>query len=231
MVNGIIAVVIAYLLGAIPSAYIVTRYKTGKDIRKLGEGNVGANNVYEHVGKGPAVIVGVFDVAKGAGAVLIAQLIVDIGLIEATNWTGHHDVYWVLGAGLAAVIGHIWPVYLKFNGGNGIATTLGILAVLMPLELLIAVVVSFLILAFTRNPILSINISLLVSVPISAGLLRDPWQPYIVFTLVLIAILVVNFVPTARAAMVKAGSRGKFAAELLRIEEEKEAEKKKKRKK
>jgi glycerol-3-phosphate acyltransferase PlsY len=229
MVNGIIAVVIAYLLGSIPSAYLVTRYKTGKDIRKLGGGNVGANNVYEQVGKGTAVFVGVFDIAKGAGAVLLAQLIVYRGVFEATKWTGHDDLYWVMAAGLAVVTGHIWSVYLKFTGGNGIATTLGVLAVLMTRELLIAVAVTFLILAITRNPVLSVNISLLVSVPISTGLMRDPWQPYIVFTLVLIAILVTNFLPTAKAALTKAGSKGKFTAELLRIEE-KGAGKKKRRK-
>ena len=72
MINGIIAVVIAYLLGSIPSAYIVTRIKTGKDIRKLGGGNVGARNVFHEAGPWAAVIVGIADVGKGAGAVLIA---------------------------------------------------------------------------------------------------------------------------------------------------------------
>ncbi len=229
MVNGIIALVIAYLLGSIPSAYIVTRYKTGKDIRKLGGGNVGANNVYEQIGKKAAIIVGVFDVAKGTVAVLLAQLIIYRGVFEATNWTGHDDLYWVMAAGLAAIIGHIWPIYLKFTGGNGIATTLGVLAVIMTRELLIALAVTFLILTVTRNPILSVNISLLVSVPISTGFMRDPWQPYIVFTLILIAILIANFLPTARAAMAKAESREKFTAELLRIEE-KGTGKKKRRK-
>ena len=214
MVNGAIAVVVAYLLGSFPSAYIVTRLKTGKDIRKLGGGNVGARNVYQEVGTIPAVIVGVIDIAKGAGAVAIALL-----LLEAPFW-------WVLAAGLAVVVGHIWSIFLKFSGGNGIATTIGILAVLMTRELLIALAVTFLFLAITRNPILSVNISLALSIPISAGFLRDPWLDYVVFSLILIVVLVLNFLPTAKAALAKAGSREKFAAELLRIDKEKEFERK-----
>lgn len=218
VIDGVIAVIIAYLLGAIPSAYIVTRLKTGKDIRKLGGGNVGARNVYHEVGLGAAIVVGIFDIGKGAGAVAIARL-----LLDAPD-------FFVLGAGLAAVAGHIWSIYLKFTGGNGIATTIGVLAFLMTRELLIALAVTILLVVITRNPILSINISLL-SVPISAGFLRDPWLPHVVFSIVLAILLVLHFLPTARAAFAKAGSKEKFAAELLRTDQDKKARKKTRRKK
>ena len=105
MVNGIIAIIIAYLLGSIPAAYIITRLKTDKDIRQMGGGNVGARNVYREVGLGAAIVAGIFDIGKGAAAVAIAYWVLGVPLL------------FVLLAGLAVVAGHIWSVYLKFTGG------------------------------------------------------------------------------------------------------------------
>ena len=203
MVTGVIAIVIAYLVGSIPAAYIVTRLLTGKDIRRLGGGNVGARNVFQEVGLAPAIAVGIFDVGKGAAAVAIAQ------------WLLGAPPLFVLLAGLAAVAGHIWSIYLKFTGGNGLAPTMGVLSVLMPRELLIALAITVVLIVFTRNTILSVNISLL-SVPVSTWLLEKLWL-FVVFSIVLIIMLVLHFLPTAKAALVKAGSREKFFAELLRI--------------
>jgi glycerol-3-phosphate acyltransferase PlsY len=206
MLNGAISIIVAYLLGSIPSAYIVTRLKTGKDIRKLGGGNVGARNVYAEVGKGAAIVVGIFDVGKGAAAVAIAY------------WVLGAPLFFVLAAGLAAVAGHIWSVFLKFTGGNGLATSIGVLAVLMTKELLIALAIAILLMVITRNMVLSVNISLLTSVPISAWLLGKSW-PFVVFPLVVALVLVLHFLPTAKAALVKAGSKENLGAELLRRDE------------
>ncbi len=203
MVNGVIAVIIAYLLGSIPSAYIATRLATGKDIRRLGGGNVGAQNVLREVGLGPAIAVGIFDMGKGAAAVAIAQWL-----------SGALSIY-VLAAGLAVVTGHMWSIYLKFTGGNGLATSIGVLSVLMTRELLIVLAVTLVFIVITHNPVLSVNIGLL-SVPVSARFLEEPWLPYVVFSIVLALILVLHFLPTARAALVKAGSKEKLIAELLR---------------
>lgn len=129
VITGIIAIIIGYLLGSIPSAYVITRLVKGKDIRKVGGGNVGARNVFVEVGKVAGIGVGVFDVVKGAGAVALATWLLKVEGLEV--WST--DIAWlfVLGAGLAAVAGHIWSVYLKFTGGNGLATTLGVLVMLM----------------------------------------------------------------------------------------------------
>ena len=216
MFFGAISVVIAYLLGSIPTAYIVTRWGYGKDIRKVGGGNVGTHNVYENVGKIPAIVVGIVDVGKGVASVYIA-----LALLESSDY-----YYWVFASALAAVIGHIWPVFLKFKGGNGIATSIGILFVLMTRESLIALAVAILLLVITRNTILSINISLLMTIPIAPIFLRDPWLPYLVFSLILILILVTNFLPTMKTALAKAGSKEKLTAELLRFEQEKTPKKK-----
>jgi len=202
MLNGIIAVIIAYLLGSIPSAYIITRLATGKDIRQLGGGNVGARNVFREVGLWAAIIVGVFDVGKGAAAVAIAGWLLDAPL------------FFILAAGLAVVAGHIWSIYLKFTGGNGLATSLGVLSVLMTRELLITLAITVLLIVITRNTVLSVNISLL-SVPVSGWFLEKSWL-FFAFSMVLLVILVLNFLPTARAALVQAGSKESLFAELLR---------------
>ncbi|MBN2238162.1 MAG: glycerol-3-phosphate acyltransferase [Dehalococcoidales bacterium] len=219
MVNGIAALIIAYVLGSIPTAYLVTRFRIHKDIRTLGSGNVGAHNVYEHVGLPWAILTGIVDVAKGILAVVIAQSLVPEG------------IFWIMGAGLAVVIGHIWSVFLRFTGGNGIATTLGILLLLMTKEVGIAILVAILLITITRNLILSINIALLLTIPVAGSLIphqNDPWIVYLAFSLILIAILVANFIPTMRAAMAKAGTKENMAAELMRIEKDK-PEKKTKR--
>ena len=221
IVTGIIAIIIGYLLGSIPSAYIATRLKTGKDIRKLGGGNVGARNVYREVGLIPAIFVGIFDMAKGAGAVLIAEWL----LGWPKPWLLQAPALFILAAGLAAVAGHIWSLYLKFTGGNGIATTIGVLSILMTRELGIALALTLLLAVITRNVVLSVNISLLLSVPISAWFLKQSWLP-VGFALILALVLVLHFVPTAKAALVKARTRKNFFAELLRIDKAKKAKRK-----
>lgn len=204
MINGFIAIIIAYLLGSVPSAYIITRLKIGKDIRKLGGGNAGVRNVYREVGLAAAIPVGIFDVGKGAAAVAIA------------HWGLGAPPVFVLAAGLAAVAGHMWSAYLKFTGGNGLATAIGVLSLLMSRELLIILGIMLVLTVLTRNPVLSLNIGLL-SLPVSAWFLENAWL-YVIFTIWLILIMVINFIPTAKAALVKAGSKERLFTELLRAD-------------
>jgi glycerol-3-phosphate acyltransferase PlsY len=117
---GLLAVVIGYLLGAIPTAYIVVKLRKGEDIRKLDVGNVGAGSTFRTCGIGAGTVVAIVDVGKGAGSILIAHYA--LGVSEP----------WVLGAGLAAVIGHTYPVFIGFKGGQGAATIIGIFFVLAP---------------------------------------------------------------------------------------------------
>lgn len=215
VVYGVIAVIIAYLFGSIPAAYITTRLQTGKDIRKLGSGNAGAHNVLQNVGFWAAFVTGLFDVGKGAVAVFTARWILGfpdmkiVGVPQA----------FVLAAALAVVAGHIWSLYLRFTGGNGLSPTIGSLAVLLPVELLLALGITVVLAVITRNLVLSVNISLLTVVPTYAILSHRPW-PFIVFVVILILMLVLHFVPDIKAASVKAGSRDKLVAELLRVEKE-----------
>ena len=207
--NGIIAILIAYLLGSISAAYIVTRLVAGKDIRRLGGGNAGARNVYREVGLVAAIPVVIFDVAKGAGAVIIAEWL--------SGWPQPFVLgpgLFVLGAGLAVIAGHMWSIYLKFDGGNGLAASIGVLSILLTRELLLVLGLMLIITVITRNPVLSLNISL-ISLPVSSSFLENSWLP-VVFTMLVILIMVLNFIPTARAAMVKAGSKENLLADLLR---------------
>ena len=179
MVSGVISVVIAYLIGSIPAAYLVTRLVKGGDVRQMGGGNVGARNVFREVGRVAGVAVGLFDVGKGAAAVAIAQWLLGVSPL------------FLLAAGLAVVVGHIWSIYLKFTGGNGLATALGVLSVLLGWELLIALVIAAVFMAITRDPVLSVNISL-ISVPVSTLFLERSW-PQVIFSIILLMVMVLNF--------------------------------------
>ena len=109
---GFFSLILGYLLGSIPSGWLAGSWLKGIDLREIGSGSTGATNVLRQVGKGPALIVFLIDVGKGAAAVLIARAL------------GLGDWIQVL-AGLTALAGHIWPVWLGFKGGKAVATGLG----------------------------------------------------------------------------------------------------------
>jgi len=121
----LLVIFIAYLLGSIPSAYIVARLMKGVDIREAGDGRLGAAATYRRVGLTGGIIVGLIDLSKGAAAVSLAQ---GLGL----------PLLVVLLAGLAVVVGHNWSIFLHFEGGKGALAIAGVLASLMFWELLIA---------------------------------------------------------------------------------------------
>jgi glycerol-3-phosphate acyltransferase PlsY len=155
-----LAVLIGYLLGAIPTAFIAGRVVRGQDIRRLGDANSGAANAFRELGHWTGILVGVIDVAKGALVILIARAF-DMSLAV------------ILMAGLATVIGHNWPVYLGFRGGRGVSTTLGILAVLVTLPMLILAVPALLILVLKKSVTLSMAF-LFILLPLVDLLLGEP---------------------------------------------------------
>ncbi len=217
VVTGIICIVIGYLLGAIPSAYVITRLVAGKDIRSigashLGRGNVGARNVFVNVGRAAGIGVGLFDVAKGAAAVLLARWLLGWSGLSLDPLPGAG--YFVLAAGLASVVGHIWPVYLGFKGGNGLATSIGVLAAAMPLELLVAIGVVIILALITRNLVLSANIAV-VTVAVWGWLFEQAWWA-VVFPVVIVLVMGVHFLPNIKGDMAEAGSKRGFAARLTR---------------
>jgi glycerol-3-phosphate acyltransferase PlsY len=194
--NEALAIIIGYLLGSIPSAFIITRLIKGRDIRQLGGGNVGGLNVLREVGPWPAIAVGVVDLGKGAAAVAIAR------------WGLNAPEAYVLLAGLAAVIGHNWMVWLKFSGGKGMGAAMGALLVLLPLydlslQLGIFFAIIFIPLVITRNVALSMFLGL-ISLPIIVWFSTKSEYATII-SAALLLIIVVKFLPTAIAALRKRG--------------------------
>ena len=191
----LIVVIIGYFLGSIPTAYIVVRLKTGKDIRTLGGGNVGGLNTYKEVGLVPAVIVSLIDIGKGATTAAVS------------HWVLHLDEPYVLMAITAAVIGHSWMVWLKFSGGKGMAVIFGSLLVIMPvfsyaLELGIIIAVILILFLLTRNVALSLGIGLMV-LPFLFWLGGTHSGLLIIWYIIIAVIADGKFTPTAINAMKK----------------------------
>ena len=132
----ILAVAIAYLVGSIPFAFLLSR-RRGIDLRQVGSGNVGASNVLRTSGVATGVVAMALDGLKGALAVFVAER---LAAGPATP----------MAAGLASVIGHIYPVWLRFHGGKGVATAAGVFAVLTPVALTVAAVVFLAAVSVTR---------------------------------------------------------------------------------
>ncbi len=162
MISGIvIAIVIGYLLGSIPSAYLAGRLRKGVDIREVGSKNMGAMNVFYQVGPMEAVLVTLADLGKGVGAILLVRWVSGNPLISPFDFlTGL--------AGAAAIMGHIFPIFLKFRGGKGAATAIGILIFLMPWTVPFLFIVFAIALFVTRNPTFSYSL-LLIVFPFVAG--------------------------------------------------------------
>ncbi|MBA3243191.1 MAG: glycerol-3-phosphate 1-O-acyltransferase PlsY [Acidobacteria bacterium] len=137
----VLLVLLAYLLGSIPFGYLVVRVRGGGDVRESGSGGTGATNVTRRAGRSAGVLTLLLDASKGALAVVIARWLV--GTEAGVNW-------WVLVAALAAVVGHIFPVWLGFKGGKGVATGLGVFLALTPLAVLCALPVFVVVVWATR---------------------------------------------------------------------------------
>lgn len=138
MVDAVLPVIISYLLGSIAFSIVIARLVKGIDIRQHGSGNAGATNTLRILGKGPALLVFLLDVAKGVLAVFIGSWLSDGNMTVMTL------------SGLAAIVGHNWPVFFGFKGGKGIATTVGVMVTLAFLPALYAGIVAIGLIALTR---------------------------------------------------------------------------------
>ena len=116
-------IILGYLLGSIPNVYIMVKLFTGKDVRKIGSGNVGGLNAMRNVSLPVGLLGGLLDVAKGVLAVFLAQKL------------GLHEIVPLL-TGIAAVAGHNWSLYLNFTGGKGVGTTVGVMSMIKPMVLI-----------------------------------------------------------------------------------------------
>ena len=175
----LITIAVSYLLGSIPFGYLIVSAKTGADVRQSGSRGTGATNVSRRAGKAAGVLTLILDALKGTAAVILAQII--LGGIDNAAW-------WIGAAGIVAMLGHIFPIWLGFRGGKGVATGVGVFAALAPLAVLCAGVLFFIIVWLTRYVSLG-SMFAAVSVPVFVWMdslfRRDPDRlPIIVSTLV-----------------------------------------------
>lgn len=171
--------VVAYLLGAIPFGFLIVKAR-GRDIRETGSGNIGAANVARSAGAIAGVLTLILDAGKGYLAVWIAA-----------RWT-HSNERWMMAAALAAVIGHMFPVWLRFKGGKGVATGLGVFLPIAPTAVLAAVVLWILVVVFWRYSSLG-SVLAAVGLPFFVHFLYAPHHappPEVAVGTILISILV-----------------------------------------
>lgn len=185
----LLALLIGYLLGSIPFGLLVTRFAGKGDVRKFGSGNIGATNVLRTGGKALAALTLVLDVLKGAAAVWVAQ----------TFLAGAPGVDQAAAAG--ALIGHLYPVWLKFRGGKGVATLFGILIALWPTAALIYAIVWLAILLLVRISSVA-GIAAAISAPVSAAV----FGVQALFPLLLGFALLILWKHRANLARLKAGT-------------------------
>lgn len=172
--------VLAYLIGSFPTSYLFARTIRGIDIRKVGSGNAGATNVLRNVGKIPALVTLVIDILKGWMVVTIIA-----NYLYSYNIDMNYDAYRGL-MGITVVCGHIWPVFLKFRGGKGVATTLGVAIGLTSFALIPSALIWFLVFYITNFVSLA-SIMALMLFPAVACILKYPF--YIILSSVAICSL------------------------------------------
>jgi glycerol-3-phosphate acyltransferase PlsY len=182
----------AYLLGSIPTAYIIGKFRKGTDIRKVGSKNMGAMNVIYNVGFWWGALVLAIDIGKGVIAMLIAK---HLKIPELAYYA----------TGVVVILGHNFPVFLKFRGGKGGATAVGVLSYLMfPFGFLIGLGVFALLMLITRFPTLSYGIGLL-SFPFVGWLLYHKGN-WVIFSAIVVAIPFIRYIPRLKEIYKKAGN-------------------------
>ena len=186
-----VAIICAYLIGSFPSAYIAGRLRKGIDIRQEGSRNMGAMNVFYKVGFAEGLLVLAVDIGKGAAAVALARFL------------GVHEIVQLL-AGVAAVLGHGFPVFLKFRGGRGGATCIGILVFLMPWGIPFFAGIFGISLLITRYPTLSYSVAF-ICFPFVAWLVYQRWE-LVVFSIGLLLLPLIRYIPRIKEMRFKGGS-------------------------
>jgi glycerol-3-phosphate acyltransferase PlsY len=132
-------VALSYLLGAVPASYLAGRMAKGIDLREHGSGNLGATNTFRVLGAKVAAPVMLFDVAKGT-----------LPVVAFSQWDGSGDWRWELAYGAAAIVGHVFSIYMRFKGGKGVATSAGVFLALAPLAVGVGLLTWLIVLRTTR---------------------------------------------------------------------------------
>jgi glycerol-3-phosphate acyltransferase PlsY len=202
--RSVLVVIFAYLIGSIPFGYLLVRMKLGADIRETGSGGTGATNVSRRAGKLAGVLTLFLDAAKGAVAVLLARSLL----------TEHSGLSWPLAlAALAVIVGHIFPIWLGFRGGKGVATAVGVFLVLEPLAVALSGILFVMIVVTTRYVSLA-SILAAAAIPLFIWLLTRFYQPSldgaVMLVLATAAALLIIFAHRSNIARLVKGTESKF---------------------
>ena len=202
MTTWILTLAVAYLLGSIPFGYLLVRFFRKEDIRAVGSGNIGATNVARSGAKGLGVLTLLLDLGKGFLAVTIA--------LHVSPGTRGVPSDLAMGAAVAAVLGHIFPVWLGFRGGKGVATALGVFLALTPVAALAAAAVFLLVVVATRIVSLA-SIAAAAALPVFALLLTPGRSPVYLGGVFLLALLVIGM-HRANIQRLIAGTESRFGS-------------------
>lgn len=215
MILYLIVAAVAYLLGSIPFGYVLVRFVRGEDIRLSGSGNIGATNVARSGAKGLGALTLLLDVLKGAVAVWIAAA------LAASSFNRCAGVSEVFGlpcipplrlmslAALFAVLGHIFPVWLKFRGGKGVATALGVFALLFPKAVVISLAIFIIVLALSRYVSLG-SVLAALAFPVAAYFLYHPHWISLSLTAAVSAVVILKHHQNIRRLL--AGNEHRFGS-------------------
>ena len=174
---NILIIIVSYFLGSLPTGFLVGKYLKDIDLRTIGSGSTGATNVLRNIGKWPALFVFIVDVGKGLFAVKIAQYYADQGLIEVI-------------AGISAITGHIWPLWLKGRGGKAVATGLGMFLALSWKVGLASLGIFLIVLSKTKFVSLS-SISAAILLPVFMFLFLEDFMHSYFFISLIVSFLVI----------------------------------------
>jgi len=171
-------ILISYLIGSIPTALIISRWRKGVDIRQVGDGNMGARNTFRSLGRKLGVIVALADILKGSFSIFIAR------------WFGM-DLNWECATGAAAVLGHDFPIFAKFRGGQGLATSYGTMLVLFPIISLVGFAVYAVVFLLSRNSNISASIGF-------ASIVFNLWWFHLPIILLFYTLILLLFIPVKK---------------------------------
>lgn len=202
--------IVAYLLGSVPFGYLIVRARLGADVRESGSGGTGATNVSRSAGKVAGVATLVLDALKGAAAVLIARWMLGGG----TDPTAPSADWGIALAAIFVIVGHMFPVWLGFRGGKGVATGVGVFLVLAPMAVALAAVIFVLVVWLTRyislgSIIAATTIPLFVLFQISRE--KPAADPAPLKTVAIVGALLIIFAHRQNIIRLVQGSESKFS--------------------
>ncbi|HOA29693.1 MAG TPA: glycerol-3-phosphate 1-O-acyltransferase PlsY [Candidatus Cloacimonadota bacterium] len=190
----------AYFLGSIPVGWIVARLFFKTDIRSKGSGNIGATNALRQFGTAVGLIVLLLDMSKGIIAVLLAKSIYGSGTMM------------VVICGLLAILGHVFPIWLKFKGGKGVATAAGVFIALTPISLLIALLVFIVVVVITRYVSLGSIVAALSLLAVNViSIFRQPNKDYALLILVVLIVAMIIYKHKENIARLIRGNENKIS--------------------